>query len=191
MIERIGPALRRFRWWLVGAVAIATVLFVFLTWQWMISPSTVEPDRVGPVDAVVLFVGGRGERLETALELMDLRVAPTLVIPNGTARGWPRGNRLCRNQRPFEVLCPTPDPVTTRGEARLIAQLAEDRGWSSVAMVTSTYHVDRARVWLRHCYDGDITAVAAPVTLSKVDWLKRLSHEWPGQLQARVLERSC
>lgn len=42
-------------------------------------------DDVDTVDAVVIFAGGRGERLERAEKLMDEGVAPVLVIPNGLA----------------------------------------------------------------------------------------------------------
>ena len=44
---------------------IGITIFVILTLRWFVYPETTEP---GPVDAVVVLGGGRGERLERGLK---------------------------------------------------------------------------------------------------------------------------
>lgn len=177
----------------VWAVAIFVVTTAAaMAWRWIIAPVTTDPSSVEPADAVVLFIGGTGERLEKALELMDRGVAETLVISAPTPGTWPDADRLCRGtDAPFEVVCPQPDPRTTRGEARIFGELAADRGWDRLVMVTSTYHVGRARLLLERCFDGDVTAVDATPDLSAWGWAQRMNHEWFGHLHARVVARDC
>jgi uncharacterized SAM-binding protein YcdF (DUF218 family) len=132
------------------------VLVVLLVAAWaagvarfVLWPVQDEPRRA---DAVVVLAGDH-LRLGKALELMTRRVAPTLVISDGLARGWRQANRLCRGgaDARFRVLCFRPDPYSTRGEARAVARMAAARGWRSVLVVTSTYHVTRARLLFDRC----------------------------------------
>jgi len=148
-------------------------------------------DRVANPDAVVLFVGGRGERLTTALELIELHGTDALVIPNGTVPTWPEANRLCHQPQPFRVFCPIPRPDTTRGEARAIAQLAEQQRWDRLAMVSSDYHISRARLLLSRCFDGELAVERADSGLGLFDRSVRIGHEWIGFTRARLLDRSC
>jgi uncharacterized SAM-binding protein YcdF (DUF218 family) len=142
-------------------------------------------------DAVVMFVGGKGERLDTALRLVRAGIATNLVIPNGTKPTWPQANRLCSGGTSFKVWCPTPDPDTTRGEARAIAALAKQQGWRHVAAVTSRYHVARARLLLSRCFSGDIDPVAAGPGLTLPRYAARVSHEWAGMAEALLVNRGC
>ena len=174
-------------------VAAGVLVFVgaLLTWRWMLSPSASATGSLGDADAVVMFVGGRGERLELASEIMESGAAEVLVIPNGQTPNWPQANALCAGSSEFEVVCPEPDPDTTRGEARVIADLAAERGWTSMIAVTSTYHLIRAELLLDRCFDGTITAVAASPDISPPSWIRSIVHEWFGHLHARVLARDC
>lgn len=70
-------------------------------------------------------------------------VAPVLVVVRGDAVV---PELASAEELPFEVLSFVPAPSTTRGEARGIARLARERGWQRVIVVTSTYHVPRARL---------------------------------------------
>jgi uncharacterized SAM-binding protein YcdF (DUF218 family) len=140
---------------------------------------------------VVIFAGGRGERLVTAQRLMASRLAPNLVIPNGTAPEWPAGNRACSEELPYEVHCPRPEPDTTLGEARMIAALAKDKGWSRVIAVTSSYQLSRARLLLGRCFDGEVLGVRAQPELSALAWAQRIGHEWLAWSQAMTVKRGC
>jgi len=175
------------------AAAVALGLFLLLFWRWTISPAaTTAAEDVQPADAVVLFVGGRGERLAEATALVNAGVAEVLVIPNGTVVGWPDANRFCLDETPgIRVICPTPYPDDTRGEARVIAELARVEGWDELVMVTSQYHLSRARLKLRRCFDGVLTAVAAPAEAGFFTAAGRNLREMGGHVEARMLERGC
>jgi hypothetical protein len=114
-----------------------------------------------------------------------------LVISNGRDARWPAANQLCASRQRFDVLCPQPDPDTTRGEARMVRDLAARRGWRSVVVVTSTYHARRAQLLLGRCFDGQLQIVAAP---PHEPWLRtwaRANVELAGLLRALVTAPDC
>lgn len=147
-------------------------------------------DGPGHADAVVVLAGGRGERLARAQTLMARDVAPTIAISNGNQPGWHDANRLCEGAQRFRVICFRPQPQTTRGEAEAIRRLARDNGWRRVVIVTSTYHLTRARMLVRRCYDGHTSFVGATPRDGIVGWAKRIVHEWFGLAEA-VVVRGC
>ena len=174
------------RFVVLGAVALAVLVLV--TARLFVWPSAGSPSSA---DAVAIFAGGRGERLARAQRLMADGLASNLVIPNGTAPEWPAGNAACREDRPYAVFCPVPDPDTTQGEARAIAGLAQARGWTRVILVTSTYQVTRADLLLGRCFEGDIQRVRAHPGLSSFAWLRRVGHELLAWTHAMTIERGC
>src|SRR5207253_8652412 len=137
----IDAPMRRFA---LLAVLVLVAAWVAVVVRFVLRPVQDEPRHA---DAVVVLAGDH-LRLGKALELMTRRVAPTLVISDGLAPGWRQANRLCRGGGGgrFHVVCFRPDPYSTRGEARAVARMAAARGWRSVVVVTSTYHVTRARL---------------------------------------------
>lgn len=169
---------------LVLAAATAAVV----TARLFVWPPSASPEDA---DAVVLFSGGRGERLERATSLMEDGVAPVLVISNGLDSKWPQANRLCRGEPGYEVRCPSPEPDNTRGEARMTARLAEAEGWDDLVLVTSTYHATRAGTLLRRCHDGDVDVVAAPARLGPIRTVVYAARELVGTVRAQVTDRGC
>ena len=117
-------------------------------------------------DAVVVLSGGLNARLDPGLALMRRGIAPTLVV-SGAFHGtrWKKAQRLCRGAYHvrYRVLCPRPRPFSTQGEARMIARLAREHGWSRVVVVTSTFHVSRAHMLVQRCYDGRLWMVGTHV----------------------------
>jgi uncharacterized SAM-binding protein YcdF (DUF218 family) len=174
---------------LVGVAGVAVVSFLAATLRLFAWPSTSSVPA--KADAIVLLSGGAGERLPAAQRLVLAGVAPVLVIPNGHDPAWHAANRLCDQPQPFEVVCPNPEPNTTRGEARLIGHLASQRGWGDVVVVTSRYHVTRAGVLARRCVHGKVAMVAATPRGGVVTWARHALHEWGGLASALVLDRSC
>ena len=158
-------------------LAATAVLFVF-------------PPQDHPRHAdVVVVLSGSKDRLPKGLELMRRGVAPVLVISDGAVPGWPEANRLCRGGQKFRVVCFHPSPYSTRGEARYVAALMGRRGWKSVVVVTSRYHVLRARMDFRRCVDGDVDGVGASTSLGR--WIAGALQEWPKLGYALTLGRSC
>jgi uncharacterized SAM-binding protein YcdF (DUF218 family) len=147
-------------------------------------------DDPGRADAVVVLAGGRKDRLAKGLQLMRRDVSDTLVISDGEAPGWVEGNRLCaRGGEGFRVVCFTPDPYSTQGEAQAVARLARERGWRSVAVVTSTSHVYRARKLFERCLDGEVSGVGAGHTLRYLP--SALFWETAKLTYALTADRSC
>jgi uncharacterized SAM-binding protein YcdF (DUF218 family) len=136
----------------VRRLVLPVLVLLVAAWVAVVARFVLWPVQDEPLhaDAVVVLAGDQ-LRLGKALELMTRRVAPTLVISDGLAPGWRQANRLCRGGARFRVVCFRPDPYSTRGEARAVARMAAARGWRSVLVVTSTYHVTRARLLFDRC----------------------------------------
>ena len=169
---------------LVGVVLVAwivaTVRLVFVPTE----------DDVGKADAVVVLAGSKHERLDRGLELVRDGVAPVLVISDGFDPQQPRANRLCREGgNGFTVTCFTPDPDSTRGEARKVAELASARGWQRVLLVTSRFHVTRARMLFDRCTDADVDAVGVDYPLTSVP--TAIAGEWVKLGLSSTVARGC
>lgn len=117
-------------------------------------------------------------------------VAPTLAISAGREVDEDEADGLCARPQPFEVVCFSPKQDSTRGEARALAALARRNGWDEVVLVTSTYHVTRARTLVERCYDGRVDVVAARPPTRPLDWAAAVGHEWAALLDA-TLRPSC
>mgnify|MGYP000509975923 CR=1 FL=1 len=134
-----------------------------------------------------MVLAGSKKRLPVGLDLLERGVAPVLVISDGLDPRWRRANRLCRSGDP-RILCPRPDPYSTRGEAQLAARLARERGWESLAVVTSRFHLFRARRLFERCLDAELALVPSP----QPGWRLPLAValEWV-KLARAELQRSC
>jgi hypothetical protein len=159
-------------------VAVPLVAFVLF-----VRPPTADVDAV---DAVGALAGGAGERLRVARELVeDDGAASVLVLSYGPSS-------LCAGDHPYEVICFVPDPSTTAGEAREVGRLADEHGWSSLAVVTSTHHVTRSRVLVGQCTDAEVAMVDAGSALpTQTRRLRVIRHEVEGLFAALLLDPAC
>jgi uncharacterized SAM-binding protein YcdF (DUF218 family) len=173
---------------LVGLAAAILALWVAATLRIVFFPTEDVPGRA---DAVVVLSGSKHERLDRALELMAKGVAPTLVISGGLDPRQPRAVRLCRAGEldRARVLCFMPHPDSTRGEARTVAELARRYGWKRILLVTSTFHVTRARMLFDRCLAGDVDAVGAPYPWTSAP--AAVIGEWFKTLRALTWQRGC
>ncbi len=151
------------------------------------------PDEGAPAraDAVVVLSGTRGTRLDKALELMRAGVAPVLVISNDPETPVREAIHLCRRGHGagFRVVCFEPHPDSTRGEAEAVGRLARQRGWSSLVIVTSHFHVTRAKLLFGRCFHGKLSAVGAPYPLLTIPEV--VLSEWAKLVYALVVARGC
>lgn len=172
---------------LVRLVALAVVVWLALCALLFVWPREDDPGRA---DAVVVLSGGRNFRLEKGLELVRRNVADTLVISDGHADGWILANRLCADGGDgFRVICFKPEPYSTQGEAEAVARLGRERDWRSVTLVTSTFHVFRARMLFERCFAGRVEAVGARY---KLQYLPTALFWETGKLgYALTVERDC
>lgn len=165
---------------LAEGVAAGAVLGVAVIW-----PPVSQP---APADAVVVLAGD-GSRVPIAVGLMERGLAPTLVLagrPDTAA-----GIDLCERPQPYEVVCLRPSPDNTRTEAQSTARLAGDRNWRSVVLVTSKYHLTRAGLHLRRCFDGTVGTYGEPPPYGPGFARRQIVHEWLGLVHATVLARGC
>lgn len=169
----------------LAALAIAWLAATAVLFVW---PSDDDP---GKADAVVVLSGGRDTRLDPALRLMRQEVAPVLVISGaGYDEKWTKARNLCaQGASGFRVLCFNPKPYSTRGEAQEIARLAQRNDWQTVDVVTSRYHIFRARLVIERCYHRRLRMIGAsyPWQTGAVAWFS----EW-GKLAVQLTaQRSC
>ena len=124
-------------------------------------------------DAIVVLDGEQPRRIARGVALAAAGVAPTLVVVHGEAVA---PELLAGASLPFEVVSFTPRPSTTRGEARAVARLARERGWERIVVVTSTYHVTRARLIFERRVDCELRFASAGFGAARLPL--RVVAEW-------------
>jgi uncharacterized SAM-binding protein YcdF (DUF218 family) len=141
-------------------------------------------DEVAHADAIVVLAGNFKDRLPEGRRLWERGVAPTLVLSVEPEPDYPRA--LCRRPR---VVCFEADPYSTSGEAETLAPIARRRGWKSILLVTSVYHVTRARMLFGRCVAGKVYAVG--VDEPALELLHGIVWEWPKLGYAVAVKRAC
>lgn len=170
---------RRFLVALAGLVAawLAACLVLFV---W--SPFASSAPRHA---SVVVVLSGDKARLAPALALIRRGVAPTLALSTvERTRHWRVAETLCTRRRYLaaRVVCFQAVPYSTQGEARTVARLARERHWSSIVVVTSRFHVTRARMLFRRCWHGPLAVVGTGST-----WW-RLPMEWASETGKLIVQ---
>jgi uncharacterized SAM-binding protein YcdF (DUF218 family) len=172
---------------------VAAVLALVLVWLagcflLVVRPSVDRPVRSDAI--LVLGSPGVDGRLDEGLRLAAAGYADTVVI----SIGWERGRQriaACADDDPrYRVICFQPSPPTTRGEAQELGRLARQQHWNSVLVVTSTYHVSRARLIVDRCMPGTVRMVAAPGKPSLGGWAYQFLYQTGGFAKA-LLHPSC
>jgi uncharacterized SAM-binding protein YcdF (DUF218 family) len=143
-------------------------------------------DAPGRADAVVVLAGDASHRIPRGLELVESGVAERLVLSREPGQKWERWRPLCG--RP-SVVCFSARPYSTAGEAEAVARLAARRSWRSIVLVTSRYHIFRARILFRRCLPTPVVAAAASYDRR---WLPLiLPRETVKLIHALTVDRGC
>jgi uncharacterized SAM-binding protein YcdF (DUF218 family) len=136
---------------------VVAVLFVV----WLVTAIVLfvvhHDDPPAHADAVVVLQGSK-TRLPLGYELMREGYAPLLLVSQGSNLALE--HRLCDGETTLKVVCFS--ATSTRGEARTVAAIARSRHLESLDVVTSQFHVYRARRIFERCYHGDLHMVGAP-----------------------------
>lgn len=166
--------------------ALAAAAWLAATVRLLFLPDEGAPARA---DAIVVLSGSK-RRLDRALELMARGTAPVLVI-SGRDHRQPLADRLCAagGRDGFRVLCFMPRPDSTRGEARQVARLARRHRWRAVVLVTSRFHVTRARMLFRRCVGARVYAVGTSYPWTSVP--AAVAGEWAKLAYAWIIARGC
>ena len=185
-----GMSRRRLLRVLAVSTVVGAMLFAALSYVWFVDPTRDDP---GTAD-VIYVLGGGGDRVPYAVDLVRDGVASTVVFSSVFVEDFnvwaarPCNGRPPRNLPEDTVFeCLEADPGTTRGEAQLLAELVEERGWESVVVVASTDQVTRARRLIERCWDGDVRFVSVPHHQAVPI---RVAYEWGASIKATFL-RGC
>jgi len=123
----------------------------------------ISEDPPGPADAIMILGDDnlQGDRATRAAELYRAHWAPHVVASGRPLRPYisiPDLMRRDLEQRgvPESAIISYPRPVgNTREEAQALRQLAVERGWRHVLVVTSNYHTRRSRFILHRVWPHD------------------------------------
>jgi hypothetical protein len=177
----------------VGGWLVRIVLGLLVIWLLGCYLVLVEPtvNKLARVDAILVLgppdVDGRAE---AGYALARAHYADTVVVSvQSDLQQQLKG--ACRNQNPgYQVICFQPDPGSTRGEAREIGRLARAHHWRSVIVITSRYHISRARMIIERCMPGTVLMVAAPGKPAVSTWLRQFFYQSAAYVKA-FAARGC
>lgn len=138
----------------VGVLVILAVLGLpLLVTTWLVLFPRTDP--APRVDALLVLYT-EDAVYDRAVELANEGVTDLLIVsqPGGA------DDRLCggslQNDTDAEVICFSPEPVTTQGEAIIGSQLAREHGVETLGLLTFDNHLERARVVVSRCWDSDV-----------------------------------
>jgi hypothetical protein len=156
---------------LVALIGASLYLFVFV--------SSAKPTHA---DAIVVLSSDK-PRYNVGLRLYRQHVAPTLVLSLPAFQG--KGGYAC----PSFALCFRANPYSTRGEAQAVARLAQKRGWRRIVVVTSRYHLRRARMLFHRCMTAELLFVSAPA--ASYAYFANIPMEWAKLAVQLIAQRGC
>jgi uncharacterized SAM-binding protein YcdF (DUF218 family) len=160
----------------------------FAVWAFVL-PSQDNPARA----SAIMVLSGDASRVQPGVELARRGVAPILVLSDGRRSKSQLARELCAHPggHSFRILCFRPKPLSTRGEAREAKLLAAQRGWRSLLVVTSTYHVYRARLLFERCLPPRVRLSVKGTGNRLVGLPLNALKETGKLLLAETLRRSC
>jgi uncharacterized SAM-binding protein YcdF (DUF218 family) len=153
-------------------------------------------DSLRKADAIVVLAGQHDGREQYGLQLLRDGLAPVLLMSDPYPSSDSAMQRACRTRiEKAEVLCKRPAELTTRGEAILTRQLADQLGWKTVIIVTWRYHLPRARLIFEQCFSDAPEAlftrsVPRRYDYSLGDWEFKYLYQDVGMVK-NMLRSSC
>ena len=136
-------------------------------------------DPTAKTDAIVVLTGGSG-RLRQGLDLLAQGQAKKLFV-SGVYKGVDVRQLLARSQRnPKQLLCCVSlgySANSTAGNAVETAAWMEQEGFSTILLVTASYHMPRSLKEFRHALPGSTIVPHAvfPEQFKRDQW-----YLWPG-----------
>lgn len=191
-MHRMRHRLRRRHGLRYVVVSVAVFLLILgAAWSWFAVTKIYAPrlDPVpGDVDVIVQLGGIPPGDYRAARDLAERTGVRDLVLSNPV--GASVEHRYCGPLAGVTVHCLTPDPSTTRGEARGFAALAYGHGWRS-AYVTGTgrEHVGRVRFYFARCWDGELAVNAPASSRSFLEHVRQGVYQTAGWVKAVSYDR--
>ncbi len=151
-------------------------------------------DPLSRADAIIVLGGENDGRLQYGLSLAQQGYAATVVLSNSyddrSETDKAEYRRACAaGTAVITVICFTPDPYTTRGEAMFTARLAQQHNWTHVIVVSWNYHMVRARYIFHQCFDGAVTMRPVPrgYDFALPRWALQYAYQYTALVKAFVL----
>ncbi|OYN79898.1 YdcF family protein [Mycolicibacterium sphagni] len=150
-------------------------------------------DPLTKADAIIVLGGENDGRVQYGLRLAEQGYAETVVLSNSYSEYGADAvvyRRACASSTAtVTVICFRPDPFTTRGEAMYVTQLAKQRNWTHVIVVSWNFHMVRARYIFHQCFDGSVTMRPVPRTYdySPWKWATVYAYQYSALIKALVL----
>jgi uncharacterized SAM-binding protein YcdF (DUF218 family) len=185
--SRVGSVLLRTAM-LVTVIILVLLLVIGISGLWVFTRA--KEDALERVDAIVVLGGEHDGREEYGLSLARQGLAATVVLSNPYRPDDPIMRRFCADRHDgIEVICRSPVPSTTRGEALIARQLATERNWHRIIVVTWRFHLPRARLVFAQCFSpesGSATFRAVPRAYyySVVRWELTYLYQYTGFVKA-------
>jgi uncharacterized SAM-binding protein YcdF (DUF218 family) len=178
----------------VATVTVVVLVDIYLAGIAVFSNAKI--DAVQHVDAIVVLSGNEHDgREDYGLRLAHEGLASTVVFSNLFPADDPVMSRVCKPATGFDVICAKPSPSTTRGEAMMMRDLAKQRSWKRIIVISWRYHLPRARLVFRQCFSdqpGSTVMLAVPrrYDLSILQWEFIYAYQFAGLAKA-VLQGNC
>lgn len=184
---------------LLALVAVFLIVFETNAVWWAASPLKAAAP-LSQADAVVVFAGGVGEsgkagggtqeRLQHAIDVYRQHYADHLVFSSGYTYSFPEAELMradaVQQGVPASAIVLERQSTNTFENARFTAEIFRRRGWHSMLLVSSPYHMRRALlVW--HKVAPDLRVVPSPPEKSQfydhtrgasLDQVRALVHEY-------------
>jgi hypothetical protein len=175
---------------MVGGICLLVLFVTWFTLAWFLvgHPRVDHPSHADAV--VILGSPENNDRIEAAESLLADHVSDQLVISLNSPLQR-HAARTCEHPPAgVTVTCFKPNPSTTQGEAEEVRRLAAQRGWKSIAVVTSTFHVSRARYIFNRCFDGKLYMIAARKGIGLITWTYQYLYQTGAYVKA-ALQSGC
>jgi hypothetical protein len=174
-------------------VAVAVGVVVLLAWLSVcylviVKPATDAPVKVDAV--VVLGPPDANDRYDEALSLVRAGYAKDLVLSAVTTEQPALYNICLHGLSGVQIHCFYPQPATTQGEARRITSLAAQYGWKKIIVVTSAFHISRARMIIQRCFPGQLLMVSVRKGIGLTQWAYQYLYQ-TGAYGKAFLHREC
>ena len=138
---------------------IGLTLLAYIAGFGLFMLTLAKPAGPAKTDAIVVLTGQRG-RIERGVALMQARAARRMLV-SGVAIGVTPRDLARANHAPAAVFRCCIDlgnaAVDTRSNAEETAEWVVEHGYKSVRLVTSDWHMARARMELRSALADDVT----------------------------------
>jgi uncharacterized SAM-binding protein YcdF (DUF218 family) len=164
----------------VFSLVLMLAILSFLWFIWQIPKEEVQLDA--KADGIVVLTGG-SSRISDAVELLASKRGRRLLISGvHPTTGQQEITRLMPEYKKIFDCCVDLDrsALNTVGNATETRRWAKERGFTSLIVVTSNYHIPRAMAELSHQLP-DVSLIAFPVVTH------RLSEMWQNETTAKLL----